>query len=140
MEGNKFLYRKIDHIGIAVRSLDAALKTYGAGLGMRADHIEEVPEQKTRVALIQLGESRLELLEAMEEDSPIGRFIAKRGEGLHHLCFQVEDLERTLLRLKEAGVRLIDEIPRRGAGNCLVAFIHPTSTCGVLVELSQNSL
>ena len=132
------MYRKIDHIGIAVRSLDAALKIYSAGLGMQAEHIEEVPEQKTRVALIPLGEARLELLEAMEEDSPIGRFIAKRGEGLHHICVQVEDLEQTLLHLKEAGVRLIDEVPRRGAGNCLVAFVHPTSTCGVLVELSQS--
>jgi len=132
------LYRKIDHIGIAVRSLEAALKIYGAGLALKPDHIEEVPGQKTRVAIIPLGEARLELLEAMEEDSPIGKFIAKRGEGLHHVCLQVDNLEETLQRLKEAGARLIDEAPRPGANNCLVAFVHPASASGVLVELSQS--
>ncbi len=133
------MYRKIDHIGIAVRSLESALKTYSTGLGLEADHIEEVPDQKTRVAMIRLGEARLELLEALEEDSPIGKFIARRGEGLHHICFQVENLSKTLRRLKRAGVRLIDEVPRRGANNCLIAFIHPTSASGVLVELSEST-
>ena len=130
---------KIDHIGIAVRSLESALKLYSQGFGLRADHVEEVADQKTRVATLPVGESRLELLEAMEEDSPVGKFIAKRGEGLHHICFRVENLEGELKKLKAAGVRLIDDMPRPGAGECLVAFIHPSSTGGVLVELSQPS-
>jgi len=131
------VYRKIDHIGIAVRSINAALKVYGAGLGLGIESVEDVPDQKTRVAVIPIGESHLELLEAMEQDSPVGRFISKRGEGLHHICFQVDDLVEELKKLKTAGVRLIDESPRTGAGQCLVAFIHPSSTAGVLVELSQ---
>ena len=131
------MYRKIDHIGIAVRSIDAALKVYGAGLGLGIESVEDVPDQKTRVAMIPIGESHLELLEAMEQDSPVGKFISKRGEGLHHICFQVDDLVEELTKLKTAGVRLIDESPRTGAGQCLVAFIHPSSTAGVLVELSQ---
>ena len=131
------MYRKIDHIGIAVRSINAALKVYGAGLGLGIESVEDVPDQKTRVAVIPIGESHLELLEAMEQDSPVGRFISKRGEGLHHICFQVDDLVEELKKLKTAGVRLIDESPRTGAGQCLVAFIHPSSTAGVLVELSQ---
>ena len=131
------MYRKIDHIGIAVRSIDAALKAYGAGLGLGIESVEDVPDQQTRVAMIPIGESHLELLEAMEQDSPVGKFISKRGEGLHHICFQVDDLVEELTKLKTAGVRLIDESPRTGAGQCLVAFIHPSSTAGVLVELSQ---
>ena len=130
---------KIDHIGIAVRSLEAALKVYCQGFGLRMDHVEEVAEQKTRVATLPVGETRLELLEAMEEDSPVGKFIARRGEGLHHICFRVENLEEELKKLKAAGVRLIDEMPRPGARDCLVAFIHPSSTGGVLVELSQSN-
>ena len=131
------MYRKIDHIGIAVRSIDAALKVYGAALGFGVESVEDVPDQKTRVAMVPIGESHLEFLEAMEQDSPVGRFISKRGEGLHHICFQVDDLVEELKKLKTAGVRLIDETPRTGAGQCLVAFIHPSSTAGVLVELSQ---
>jgi len=131
------LYRKIDHIGIAVRDLDAALAAYQARLGIPLAHIEEVPEQKTRVALLPVGESRIELLEATEPESPVGRFLAKRGEGIHHICFQVEDLAAELQVLKSRGVRLIDETPRRGAHGCLVAFVHPSSAHGVLIELSQ---
>ncbi|MBM3789736.1 MAG: methylmalonyl-CoA epimerase [Acidobacteria bacterium] len=131
------MYRKIDHIGIAVRDLDAALAAYQARLGIPLAHIEEVPEQKTRVALLPVGESRIELLEATEPESPVGRFLAKRGEGIHHICFQVEDLAAELQVLKSRGVRLIDETPRRGAHGCLVAFVHPSSAHGVLIELSQ---
>jgi methylmalonyl-CoA/ethylmalonyl-CoA epimerase len=106
-------------------------------MGFQAAHIEEVVEQRTRVALLPVGESRIELLEAMDENSPIALFISKRGEGLHHICFEVDNLAQELATLRNAGIRLIDPVPRRGAGGCWVAFIHPTSTAGVLVELSQ---
>lgn len=132
------MYSKIDHIGIAVRSLDEALRTYTVGLGFKVEHIEEVVDQGTRVAMLPIGESCLELLEAMGDDTPVARSIAKRGEGVHHICFRVDDIRLELSRLKKAGVRLIDEIPRSGAGGCLVAFLHPSSTGGVLIELSQR--
>jgi len=130
------MYRKIDHIGIAVRSLGEAVERYRR-LGVEAGDIEEVPDQKTRVALLRIGESRIELLEAMQEDSPVGRFLARRGEGLHHVCLSTDDIASELERLRRAGVRLIDDAPRRGAGGCLVAFVHPSSAGGVLIELSQ---
>ncbi len=132
------MYSKIDHIGIAVRSLEEALRAYTAGLGFKVEHIEEVVDQRTRIATLPIGESRLELLEAMGDDSPVAKFIAKHGEGMHHICFRVEDIRLELNRLKKAGVRLIDEIPRSGAGGCLVAFVHPSATGGVLVELAQH--
>jgi len=131
------LYRKIDHIGIAVRSLQSSIKMYESGLGFQVSGIEEVPDQKTRVAMLPIGESRLELLEAMDENSPVAKFIAKRGEGIHHICFQVENIFEEVEKLKTAGVRLIDASPRPGAGKCLVVFVHPSSTGGVLLELSQ---
>ena len=130
------MYRKIDHIGIAVRSIEDALRVYGL-LGFQGDQVEEVAAQKTRVAMLPIGASRLELLESTEPDSPIARFLARRGEGMHHICFQVDDIGAELRRLRAAGVRLIDEVPRSGADQCLVAFIHPSATGGVLVELSQ---
>src|SRR5262245_65146615 len=127
-------YRKVDHIGIAVRSLESALRTY-TRLGFEADHVEEVSDQKTRVAMLPVGESRLELLEATAADSPVGRFLARRGEGMHHVCFSVDDIAAEVERLLASGVRMIDEAPRRRAGGCVVAFIHPESTAGVLVEV-----
>ncbi len=135
--GETALYLKIDHIGIAVRSLDEALRVYSSGLGFEVGHVEEVAEQKTRVAMLPVGESRLELLQALEADSPVAKFIARRGEGLHHICFQVADIAHEISRLKASGVRLIDETPRAGADGCLVAFLHPSGTAGVLIELSQ---
>jgi methylmalonyl-CoA/ethylmalonyl-CoA epimerase len=133
------LYSKIAHIGIAVRSLDDALRVYTSALGFAVERIEEVASQKTRVAMLPIGDSCLELLEAMEEDSPVARFIAKRGEGIHHICFVVADIKQEICKLKASGVRMIDETPRPGADGCLVAFVHPSSTGGVLVELSQPS-
>jgi methylmalonyl-CoA/ethylmalonyl-CoA epimerase len=130
------MFRKIDHIGIAVKSLDAALAVYRT-LGFEPGEVEEVADQKTRVAMLPVGESRLELLEPTEPDSPIGKFLARRGEGMHHVCLQVADVAAEVARLRSAGVRMIDEAPRPGAGGCLVAFVHPTSAGGVLVELSQ---
>jgi len=132
------MFTKIDHIGIAVKSLEVSVKTYTTLTGLKASPPEEVEEQKTRVSFLPVGESRLELLEAMDPDSPIAKYIGRRGEGIHHICFQVENLTAALQKLKAAGVRLVDETPRRGAGNCLVAFIHPSSANGVLLELTQK--
>jgi methylmalonyl-CoA/ethylmalonyl-CoA epimerase len=134
------LYLRIDHIGIAVRSLDEALRNYTEGLGFRAAKIEEVPDQKTRVVMLPIGESRLELLQATDPDSPVARFIARRGEGMHHICFLVEDVAEEIAKLKAAGVRMIDDVARPGADGCLVAFVHPSGTGGVLVELSQQQV
>jgi len=131
------LARRIDHIGIAVRDLKTALAVYKTVLGLECGEIEEVPDFGTRVAVVSIGESRLEFLEPMADNSPVGRFIAKRGEGVHHICFQVEDIAAELDRLKREHVRLVDESPRPGAGGCLVAFLHPSGTAGVLIELSQ---
>jgi methylmalonyl-CoA/ethylmalonyl-CoA epimerase len=131
------LHRKIDHVAIAVRSLQSALKAYSDALGLSDWSVEDVPDQKTRVAFLPIGESRIELLEAAAEDSPVAGFIAKRGEGLHHICIQVQNLEAEMERLRAGGVRLVDQNPRVGAGGCRIAFIHPSSTAGVLIELSQ---
>ena len=131
------MLRKIEHIGIAVKSLKDALKVYEFAFALEPDRIEAVPDQKTRVAVLALGESRIELLEATTADSPVARFIAKRGEGLHHICFEVENVLAEIQRLKDLGVRLIDEKPRIGVGGRFVAFVHPANTGGVLIELSQ---
>ena len=133
------MYLKIEHIGIAVKSLETALPLYSEAFGMDVDRIETVPDQKTRVGLIPVGESRLELLEATNADSAVARFIEKRGEGIHHICLQVDDLEALICRLKTAGIRMVDDKPRRGADGCLVAFVHPSSAGGVLFELSERS-
>jgi methylmalonyl-CoA/ethylmalonyl-CoA epimerase len=129
---------KVHHIGIAVSSLAAARPVFEKMLGKAPDSEEIVEEQKVRVAMFQVGESRLELLEATAEDSALARSIAKRGEGLHHIALAVKDLAGTLRGLESAGVRLVDREPRRGAGNELVAFLHPASTSGVLVELVEE--
>jgi methylmalonyl-CoA/ethylmalonyl-CoA epimerase len=129
---------KIHHIGIAVGSLAAARSVFEKLLGKPPDSEEVVEEQKVRVAMFQVGESLLELLEATSEDSPLARSVAKRGQGLHHVAVAVEDLAGTLRKLENAGVRLIDREPRRGAGNEQVAFLHPASTAGVLIELVEE--
>jgi len=129
---------KLHHIGIAVGSLAAARPIFEKLLGKPPESIEVVEEQKVRVAMFQVGESRLELLEATGEDSPLARSLAKRGQGLHHIALEVEDLAGTLRKLENAGVRLIDQEPRRGAGNEQVAFLHPASAAGVLIELVEE--
>lgn len=129
---------KIDHIGIAVKSIEEALRFYVEALGLRLSRIEAVEEQKVRAALLPVGESRIELLEATSDDSPIARFMAKRGEGIHHICFEVEDLRAALAELKRRGVKLVDEEPRVGAEGKLVAFVHPSAAGGVLIELNQK--
>jgi methylmalonyl-CoA/ethylmalonyl-CoA epimerase len=126
----------LDHIGIAVRSLDSA-KIYEA-LGLRVDHVETVESQGVRTAFLSVGDSNLELLEPLSADSPVGRFVAKRGEGIHHICLRVSNLDEHLARLKAEGFRLINESPVPGAHGCRVAFLHPSAGNGVLIELSEK--
>ncbi len=134
------MFEKIDHIGIAVEDLEESVKCYKALLGKDPEHFEEVDEQKVKTAFFAVGESNLELLESTSPDGPIGKFIAKNGRGgLHHICVEVKDIEKTLAEYKAAGVRLIDETPRLGAHNKLVAFVHPKATGGILLELSQDN-
>ena len=128
---------KINHLGIAVESIDAALNFWRDELGLDLQAVEIVEDQGVRVAMLPIGDSHIELLEATGAETPVGRFIAKRGAGIHHLCVEVADINAQLETLKARGIRLIDETPRHGAGGALVAFIHPASTGGVLIELSQ---
>jgi methylmalonyl-CoA epimerase len=127
----------IDHVGIAVKSIEEAKKFWVDTLGLTLSHIEEVPEQKVRVAMLKAGETTIELLEPTSPDSPIQRFIEKRGEGLHHLTLQTDHLAERLKELKGAGIGLIDEQPRTGAGGAKIAFIHAKYAHGVLVELCE---
>ena len=130
---------KIDHLGIAVKAVADAAKMYETVLGLKVTGTDQVDDQGVKVAMIDIGESRFELLEAIRDDSPIGKFVAKRGEGLHHIAVQVDNIEASLAQLKASGVRLIDEKPRRGAHNTRVAFIHPAGTHGVLLELVEHA-
>jgi methylmalonyl-CoA/ethylmalonyl-CoA epimerase len=127
---------KLDHIGIAVRSIEAA-KIYEA-LGLTIDHVETVASQGVKTAFLSVGDSNLELLEPTGPGSPIAKFIEKRGEGIHHICLRVDDLESHLERLKAQGFRLIDTHPVPGAHGCRVAFLHPAAGHGVLIELSEK--
>ena len=129
---------KISHLGLATKGLEEALKFWQDALGLENVHTEVVEDQKVRVAMLPLGESRIELLEPTSEDSPISKFLEKRGAGIHHIAVEVENIEESLARLKAEGARLIDETPRIGAEGCLVAFVHPASTNGVLLELVQS--
>lgn len=129
---------KINHLGIATKGIDEALKFWSDALGLENVHTEIVEDQKVRVAMLPIGESRVELLEPTSEDSPISKFLEKRGGGIHHIAVEVDDIEASLAKLKSQGMRLIDESPRIGAEGCLVAFVHPSSTSGVLLELVQT--
>lgn len=126
----------LDHIGIAVRSIDAA--SIYAALGLSIDHVETVASQGVRTAFLSVGDSNLELLEPTGPDSSVAKFIEKRGEGIHHLCFRVDNIEQSLRELKEKGFRLINEHPVPGAHGCRVAFLHPSAGNGVLIELSEK--
>jgi len=129
---------KIDHIGIAVKSLAEATKVYEEVLGLKVTGYDEVGEQGVRVAMLDIGESRIELLQPTGPESPVEKFMTKRGEGIHHIAVEVDDIDKALERLKAAGARLVDTEPRRGAHNTRIAFIHPSSTHGVLLELVQH--
>jgi methylmalonyl-CoA/ethylmalonyl-CoA epimerase len=131
------MIEKIHHIGLAVHSIDEALKPYRA-LGLSPEHTENVASQSVNVAFLRVGESNLELLEATAETSPIAKFVRVRGEGIHHICLQVSDIEATLAELKQRGMKLIDEQPRPGAGGGRIAFVHPSAMHGVLIELHEE--
>lgn len=131
------MIRKVDHLGIAVRSIEAARGFYEA-LGLTLEAIEEVPQEKVRVAMIRCGETRLELLEPTDPDSPIARFLEQRGPGIHHVCLGSDDLDGDDRRLRESGARLLREAPTAGAGGARVQFVHPKSAGGVLVEIAQG--
>jgi len=131
------MIKKIEHIGIAVKSLNDAIKKFEMLLETPCYKIEEVEEQKVRTAFFRVGESKIELLEATSEDSPIAKFIEKRGEGIHHIAFEVEDIKNKLVEVKELNFQLIDDMPKVGADNFLIAFLHPKSTNGVLIEFCQ---
>ncbi|WP_457591525.1 methylmalonyl-CoA epimerase [Geoglobus sp.] len=131
------MMKKVDHIGIAVKSLDEAVELYRK-LGFEVKEIEEVAEQKVKVAMLPVGESKIELLEATSPDSAIAKFIEKRGEGIHHIAVNVENIEQALENAKKNGLQLIDDKPRIGAGGKKVAFIHPKSTKGVLLEFVEG--
>lgn len=128
---------KIDHIGIAVKDLEKALAFYET-LGLKAEGTEVVEEQKVKVAFLPTGDSELELLESTSPDGPIARYIEKKGEGIQHIALRVENLEAAIEELMEKGVRMIDEKPRYGAGGAKIAFVHPKSTGGILLELSER--
>lgn len=133
------MVQKVDHIGIAVKNLEESLKFYEAALGLKAVGTEVVAEQKVRVAFLPTGDSEIELLEATSEDSPIAKFIEKNGEGVQHIAYRVENVEAAIEEMKEKGIRMIDEKPRYGAGGAKIAFCHPKSTGGVLIELCERN-
>lgn len=134
------MFKKIDHLGIAVENLDQAVELYTQLLGKGPDHFEEVADQHVKTAFFSVGESNFELLESTSPEGPIGKFIEKQGRGgIHHICVQVDDIEAALKAYQEAGLKLIDSAPRKGAHGKLVAFVHPKSTGGVLLELSQEA-
>jgi len=128
----------IEHIGIAVKNLEEAIKYYEDVLGLKCYAVEKVEDQKVKTAFFQIGETKVELLETTDPEGPIGKFIEKRGEGIHHLAFAVNNLPSALNELKEKEIKLIDVSPRRGAEGLDIAFIHPKSTYGVLTELCEK--
>ena len=132
------MLKKIDHIGIAVHSIAAARVLYEQALGLSCERIEEVASQKVRTAFFTLGETHIELLEPMDDSSPIAKFLKKRGEGIHHIAYQSDDLRQQLDKARAAGCTLINEQPVPGAGGKQIAFLHPKSTNGVLTEICEN--
>lgn len=132
------MFKKIDHLGIAVEDLKAAIEVYKDVLGLDFAGEEEVSEQQVRVAFFPLGESSIELLEPTNPDSPIAKFIAKKGPGIHHIAVRVDDVSQAIAEMKNKGVRMIDEVPRKGAHGAKIAFVHPKSTPGILLELCER--
>ncbi|WP_019228423.1 MULTISPECIES: methylmalonyl-CoA epimerase [Sedimentibacter] len=133
------MVRKVDHIGVAVKNLDEALSFYENILGLKAAGKEVVEEQKVTVAFLPVGDSEVELLESTQEDGPIAKFIEKNGEGVQHIAYKVDNIEEAIAEMKEKGIRMIDEKPRYGAGGARIAFCHPKSTFGVLIELTERN-
>ncbi len=128
----------IEHIGIAVKNLEESIRFYEDVLGLECYAIEEVKDQKVKTAFFMLGQTKIELLESTDPEGPIGKFIEKKGQGVHHLAFAVEGIEKSLEKMQEKGVQLIDKTPRKGAEGLDIAFLHPKSTNGVLMEFCEN--
>ncbi|MEI6049280.1 MAG: methylmalonyl-CoA epimerase [Bacteroidota bacterium] len=128
----------IEHIGIAVANLETAISFYEKIFGLKCYNIEEVPEQKVRTAFFLVGQTKIELLESTDPEGPVGKFIDKKGEGVHHIAFAVENIEEQLAHAEKMGVKLIDHIPRKGAEGLDIAFLHPKSTSGVLIEMCEK--
>lgn len=128
----------VEHIGIAVKDLDESIRFYEEVLGLQCYNIEEVKDQKVRTAFFQVGDSKIELLESTDPDGPIGKFVEKKGEGVHHIAFSVDNIEEELENAKQKGIRLIDEQPRKGAEGLDIAFLHPKATHGTLIELCED--
>jgi len=131
------MFTRVDHIGVAVEDLDASLELYERDYGMKLVHRETVVEQGVEAVLLDVGENHIELLSATGPDTPVGKFLAKKGPGMHHVAYQVEDIEAALAALKASGLRLIDETPRTGIRNSRVAFLHPATAGGLLTEIVQ---
>jgi methylmalonyl-CoA/ethylmalonyl-CoA epimerase len=131
------LFGRIDHIGIAVNDLDAAVQLYGGSFDMAEQHRETVEEQGVEAILLEVGEGHIELIRPLSDDTGVAKFIAKNGEGMHHVAYQVDDIDAALEKVREAGLRLIDEKPRTGIRGSRVAFLHPKSTGGVLTEIVE---
>jgi methylmalonyl-CoA/ethylmalonyl-CoA epimerase len=131
------MFTRVDHIGVAVEDLDASLELYERDYGMKLVHRETVTEQGVEAVLLDVGENHIELLAPTGPDTPVGKFLAKKGPGMHHVAYQVEDIEATLAALKAAGLRLIDETPRTGIRDSRVAFLHPATAGGLLTEIVQ---
>jgi methylmalonyl-CoA/ethylmalonyl-CoA epimerase len=131
------MIQKIDHIGIGVKNLEEAVKIY-TSLGLKVEHREEVKEQKVKLASLSIGESHIELLESTDPAGPIGKFVESRGEGIHHIAVKVDNIVASLENAKKAGIQLIDEKPRIGAGGAKIGFLHPKSTRGVLIEFCER--
>jgi len=129
---------RIDHVGIAVKSIEEAARVYAEGLGLPCTSIETVEAQGVRVGFIPIGESEIELLEPLSAESPVARFLERRGEGIHHICIAVDDIGAAMEQLKAQGLRLLSDTPQTGAGGALVAFVHPASANGVLLEITQK--
>ena len=132
------MIQRVDHVAIVVEEIEAALRVYRDALGLPLEHVETIPEQDVRIAFLPVGDSEIELLEPINPDSGVAKFLAKRGEGMHHICLEVDDIEATLRELDAHGVELIDRVPRRGAHG-RVAFVHPKGAHGVLIELLERA-
>ena len=128
----------IEHIGIAVKNLDESIKYYQDVLGLECYNIEEVKDQKVKTAFFKVGETKIELLESTDPDGPIGKYVEKKGEGIHHIAFAVNNIEEKLKHAEDMGVRLVDSVPRKGAEGLDIAFLHPKSTFGVLTEICED--
>jgi methylmalonyl-CoA/ethylmalonyl-CoA epimerase len=129
----------VEHIGIAVKNLEEAIRFYESALGLKCYNIETVPEQKVRTAFFMVGQTKIELLESTDPEGPLGKFIEKRGEGIHHIAFAVDDLNDSLSQIEKKGIKLIDTKPRKGAEGLNIAFLHPKYTFGVLTELCEKA-